>query len=87
MWVSGVFVIAAYLAGSMSTASIASRALELGDPRAVGSGNPGTTNVLRHFGKKAAASTLVGDGLKGALPVFRDASGGITTAPRELGYI
>lgn len=40
----------------------------LPDPREDGSGNPGTTNVLRLGGKKAAAVTLLGDMLKGLLP-------------------
>jgi len=40
----------------------------LPDPRKDGSRNPGTTNVLRLGGKKAAAITLLGDMLKGLLP-------------------
>ncbi len=43
--------------------------LGLPDPRHVGSGNPGATNVLRVGGKKAAIITLIGDILKGVLPV------------------
>jgi glycerol-3-phosphate acyltransferase PlsY len=69
----GVFVVVivlAYLAGSISSAVIVCRALGLGDPRQVGSGNPGTTNVLRNFGAPAAALTLAGDVLKGFLPVL-----------------
>ncbi len=42
----------------------------LPDPRTVGSNNPGATNVLRSGGKKAAAITLIGDMLKGLIPVF-----------------
>lgn len=42
----------------------------LPDPRTVGSHNPGATNVLRSGGKKAAAITLIGDMLKGAVPVL-----------------
>jgi len=42
----------------------------LPDPRAEGSGNPGATNVLRLGGKKAAALTLLGDVLKGVVPVL-----------------
>ncbi|GAA0411466.1 glycerol-3-phosphate 1-O-acyltransferase PlsY [Cocleimonas flava] len=39
------------------------------DPRTVGSKNPGATNVLRYAGKKAAFFTLLGDLLKGLVPV------------------
>ena len=46
------------------------RALGLPDPRSQGSGNPGATNVLRIGGKKAAAVTLLGDVLKGLIPVL-----------------
>lgn len=62
--------LAAYLLGSLSTAIIVCRALGLPDPRTAGSGNPGTTNVLRTGGKGPAALTLAGDGFKGFLPVF-----------------
>ncbi len=41
----------------------------LPDPRESGSGNPGATNVLRVGGKSAAGLTLLGDALKGLLPV------------------
>lgn len=41
----------------------------LPDPRTSGSGNPGATNVLRVGGKLPAALTLLGDALKGLLPV------------------
>lgn len=40
------------------------------DPRSEGSKNPGATNVLRIAGKKAAFFTLVGDSMKGLLPVL-----------------
>jgi hypothetical protein len=40
------------------------------NPRTQGSNNPGATNVLRIGGKKAAAITLIGDGVKGAIPVL-----------------
>ncbi|MFZ1324931.1 MAG: glycerol-3-phosphate 1-O-acyltransferase PlsY [Candidatus Contendobacter sp.] len=65
-----LFVILAYLAGSISTAILVCRALGLPDPRAEGSRNPGATNVLRFGGKKAAALTLAGDLAKGLLPVL-----------------
>jgi glycerol-3-phosphate acyltransferase PlsY len=60
----------AYLLGSISAAVITCRMLKLPDPRTIGSGNPGTTNVLRIGGKKAAVATLAGDMLKGLLPVL-----------------
>lgn len=60
----------AYLAGSVSTAIIVCKAMGLKDPRTEGSGNPGATNVLRVGGKLPAALTLLGDALKGFVPVF-----------------
>jgi glycerol-3-phosphate acyltransferase PlsY len=63
-------VIAAYLLGSISSAIIVCRLMGLPDPRTQGSNNPGATNVLRIGGKKAAAITLLGDSLKGFIPVF-----------------
>lgn len=65
-----VLIIAAYLLGSLSSAIIVCRLLGLPDPRTQGSNNPGATNVLRIGGKKAAAITLLGDSLKGFLPVL-----------------
>jgi glycerol-3-phosphate acyltransferase PlsY len=59
-----------YLFGSVSTAIIVCRLMGLPDPRTDGSGNPGATNVARLGGKKAAALTLVGDMLKGLIPVL-----------------
>lgn len=63
-------VLLAYLLGSLSFAVIVSRLLRLPDPRAVGSGNPGATNVLRSGSRSAAALTLLLDAAKGWLPVF-----------------
>ncbi len=67
-----ILIVAAYLLGSISTAIISCRIFGLPDPREGGSGNPGATNVLRiggEKGKKAAAVTLLGDVLKGLVPV------------------
>jgi glycerol-3-phosphate acyltransferase PlsY len=58
-----------YLAGSLASAVIVCKLMGLPDPRTDGSGNPGATNVLRLGGKKAAILTLLGDILKGVLPV------------------
>ena len=44
--------------------------MNLPDPRSLGSGNPGATNVLRTGNKLAAAITLLGDLLKGLIPVL-----------------
>jgi glycerol-3-phosphate acyltransferase PlsY len=63
-------VILAYLIGSISSAIITCKILRLPDPRSQGSGNPGATNVLRFGGKKAAIVTLLGDILKGVIPVL-----------------
>jgi acyl phosphate:glycerol-3-phosphate acyltransferase len=65
-----VFIIAAYLLGSISFAVITSKLFGLADPRTYGSGNPGATNVLRSGKKAAAALTLFGDAAKGWLAVF-----------------
>lgn len=60
----------AYLLGSLSSAIIVCKLAGLPDPRTTGSGNPGATNVLRLGSKKGAAVTLLGDMLKGLLPVL-----------------
>ncbi len=60
----------AYLLGSLSSAIAIARLYKLKDPREVGSGNPGATNILRYGGKQAAILTLLGDILKGVIPVL-----------------
>ncbi|MDY0012986.1 MAG: glycerol-3-phosphate 1-O-acyltransferase PlsY [Rhodocyclaceae bacterium] len=60
----------AYLLGSIPFAVVTSRLFGLADPRNYGSGNPGATNVLRSGNKLAALATLIGDALKGWLPVW-----------------
>lgn len=65
-----LFVIAAYLIGSISFAVVMSRLFGLSDPRTYGSKNPGATNVLRSGNKKAAIATLIGDALKGWFAVW-----------------
>ncbi len=67
---NALLIIVAYLLGSLSSAIIVCRLMGLPDPRTQGSNNPGATNVLRLGGKKAAAITLLGDSLKGFLPVL-----------------
>jgi glycerol-3-phosphate acyltransferase PlsY len=63
-------LICAYLLGSISSAILLSKIMGFQDPRSEGSKNPGATNVLRIAGKKAAFLTLVGDCLKGLIPVL-----------------
>src|SRR5579864_5627184 len=63
-----LLIIAAYLIGSIPFGIIVGRMRGF-DPRALGSGNIGMTNVARVGGASAAALTFVGDLLKGAIPV------------------
>ncbi len=65
-----LFAVLAYVIGSFSTAIITCKIMGIEDPRNTGSNNPGATNVLRHGGKKAAIITLIGDMLKGLIPVL-----------------
>ncbi len=65
-----VFVILAYLIGSISFAVIVSWCFGLPDPHTYGSGNPGATNVLRTGRRAAAALTLIGDAAKGAAALW-----------------
>ena len=65
-----VFIILAYLLGSISFAVIASWVFRLPDPRTFGSMNPGATNVLRSGNKVAAIFTLLGDAGKGWVAVI-----------------
>jgi glycerol-3-phosphate acyltransferase PlsY len=64
-----ILVCFAYLLGSISSAILLSKIMGFDDPRTGGSNNPGATNVLRIAGKKAAFFTLLGDFLKGLIPV------------------
>ena len=61
--------VAGYLMGSISSAILVCRLFGYPDPRTEGSNNPGAINVLRIGGKPAAALTLLGDVLKGVVPV------------------
>lgn len=65
-----IWIIAAYLLGSIAFGILVSRLFGLPDPRTVGSGNSGATNVLRSGKKLAAALTLLGDAFKGWFPVW-----------------
>ena len=70
MLINIVLIFLAYLLGSISAAILVCKLLGLSDPRTGGSGNPGTTNVMRLHGKTAAFLTLTGDVFKGIIPVL-----------------
>jgi glycerol-3-phosphate acyltransferase PlsY len=65
-----LLVAGAYLIGSIPFAVVVSKLMGLPDPRSYGSGNPGTTNVLRSGSKVAALLTLAGDAAKGWFAVW-----------------
>ena len=65
-----VMAIIAYAIGSINFSVIISRKVAGFDIREKGSGNAGTTNMLRSVGKKAAALTLVCDILKGVVSIL-----------------
>ena len=65
-----IIAIIAYLIGSVNFGVIISKKMAGFDVREKGSGNAGSTNVLRTVGKKAAAITLVCDILKGVVSVL-----------------
>jgi glycerol-3-phosphate acyltransferase PlsY len=60
----------AYLAGSIPSGVLVSRLGGAADPRSIGSGNIGATNVLRSGRKDLAAITLIADALKGTIAVL-----------------
>ena len=64
-----LYIFIAYFIGSISFGILASKIFNITDPRAMGSKNPGATNVLRTGNKYAAVFTLVGDMLKATLVV------------------
>lgn len=65
-----MFVIAAYLLGSIPTGLLLARFLGGVDIRTTGSGNIGATNVYRTMGRKIGVMTLIGDCLKGLVPLL-----------------
>ena len=60
----------AYLAGSIPVGSIVAQLVGGPDLRSIGSGRTGGTNALRALGRKWAVVVVIGDLLKGALPVL-----------------
>lgn len=65
-----IIAIIAYLIGSINFSIIISKKVAGFDIRKKGSGNAGTTNMLRSVGKKAAAITLILDILKGVVAIY-----------------
>ena len=65
-----IIAIIAYLIGSISFSVIISKKMAGFDVREKGSGNAGTTNMLRSAGKGLAALTLICDILKGVVAVL-----------------
>ncbi len=66
----GAFIaLFAYLLGSVPTGLLLTRLFSKGDPRKAGSQNIGATNIYRTAGKTLGVLTLIGDVLKGAIPV------------------
>ena len=65
-----IVAVIAYLLGSISFSVIISKKIAGFDVREKGSGNAGSTNVLRTVGKKAAVLTLICDVLKGVVAVL-----------------
>lgn len=65
-----VVIILSYLIGSINFSVILSKKMAGFDVREKGSGNAGTTNMLRSVGKKAAAITLICDILKGVISIL-----------------
>ena len=64
-----IVAIIAYAIGSISFSVIISKKMAGFDVREKGSGNAGSTNMLRSIGKKAAALTLICDILKGVIAI------------------
>ncbi len=58
-----------YILGSLNFGVILSKRFEKDDVRTHGSGNAGTTNMLRNYGKKLAAFTILGDMVKVAVAI------------------
>lgn len=90
----GLVAVLGYLLGSIPFGVVITKALGLGDLRAIGSGNIGATNVLRTGNKAAAAATLVLDGAKGAVAVLiaravmaEDTAAQIAGAAAFLGHL
>ncbi len=65
-----LLIVGGYLAGSVPTGVILAKLFTTRDIRQEGSGNIGATNVYRVLGARLGLLTLVGDVLKGVIPVL-----------------
>ncbi|MDR1122593.1 MAG: glycerol-3-phosphate 1-O-acyltransferase PlsY [Endomicrobium sp.] len=70
MLIKFLYLIFAYLCGSIPFAYIVAKVVKKIDIRKIGSCNPGTTNVFRSIGKGTGILVFVFDTLKGFIPVF-----------------
>ncbi|SHJ13448.1 acyl-phosphate glycerol-3-phosphate acyltransferase [Geosporobacter subterraneus DSM 17957] len=70
MFMKSIAVLLSYFIGNFSTSMIVSKLWANIDIRKYGSGNAGSTNVLRTLGFKPALVTFIGDALKGILAVW-----------------
>lgn len=79
---AAIMAAAAYLIGSVNFSIILSKLIAGKDIRESGSGNAGATNMLRTYGKKMGALTLLLDVLKGVVTVWlvKELSDSITFA-------
>jgi glycerol-3-phosphate acyltransferase PlsY len=75
-----ILVVCAYLVGSIPTGLLLAKAFGGVDIRSTGSGNIGATNVYRTMGRKVGILTLVGDCLKGVVPVVVASGFGLPVA-------
>lgn len=80
-----ILILISYLVGSICSAVIVAKIFQLPDPRLEGSKNPGATNILRLAGKPYAILVLIGDMLKGTIPVIIGHLFGLT--PFALGFV
>lgn len=65
-----IVLVAGYLLGSIATGVVLSEVFAHADVRTMGSGNAGTTNMLRVFGRSMALFTFLGDTIKGIIAVY-----------------
>ena len=75
-------IVVPYLLGSISFAVVFSRGIHHDDVRQHGSGNAGSTNMLRTYGLKSALLTLICDILKGVISTLI----GLIIMPYHLGF-